>query len=127
MPDEHNPQILQHDTGQNILHTNQVDTTEFLQNPGTPLFNKISNPSQTATIQNESKLSGETTNIPQSITITDGSSIVQIPVHNITQILVNDQTSNETTHNTNKDNTSTLSTSKTLTRTSTITNYTTIL
>ena len=32
--------------------------------------------SETATIQNRSELSEETTNIPQSITITDGSNIV---------------------------------------------------
>ena len=51
----------------------------------------------------------------QSITITDDSIIVQIPVQNITQTLVNDQTLNDTIQNTNQDNTSTLSTSDTLT------------
>ena len=37
-------------------------------------------PSETATIQNVSELSEETTNNPQSITKTDDSIIIQIPV-----------------------------------------------
>ena len=32
LPDELSPHILQHDTGQNTLHTNQDDTTERFQN-----------------------------------------------------------------------------------------------
>ena len=113
--DKYSPHILQHDTGQNILHNNQDDNTKFFQNPKTSQFNNVPDPSETATIQNVSEISEETTNNPQSFTITDDSNIVLIPVHNITQTLVNDQTPNDTIHNTNQDNTSTLSTSNTLT------------
>ena len=72
-------------------------------------------PFETATIQNVTEFSEETTNNPQSITITDGSNIIQYPVHNITQTHVNDQTPNDTIHYTNQDNTFTLYTSNTLT------------
>ena len=61
------------------------------------------------------EFSQETTDDPQSITITDDSNILQIPVHNITQTHINDHISNDTTHYPNQDNTSTLSTSNTLT------------
>ena len=96
MPDEHNPHILQHDTGQNILHTDQEVPTELFQNQETSHFNSISDPSETATTQSLSEK-------------------VQSPVHNITQTIVNDYTPNDTIHNTNQDNTSTLSTSNTCT------------
>ena len=115
MPDEHNPHILQHDTGQNISHTKQDETTEVFLNQETTHFNRIPDPSETATIQNVSEFSEESTNIPQSIAISDDSKIIQIPVHNITQTHINDHTSNGTTYNPNQDNTSTLSTSNTLT------------
>ena len=36
--------------------------------------------------------------------------MLQIPVHNITQNPINDQNQNDTTHKTNQDNKSTLST-----------------
>ena len=39
-------------------------------------------------------------NKPQSLTITTDPNILQIPVHNITQNPNNDQTQNDTTHNT---------------------------
>ena len=113
--DEHNPHILQYDTGHNISHNNQNETTELFQNQETTLFNTIPDSSETATIQNASEFSQETTNDPQSITITDDSNILQIPVHNITQTHINDHTPNDTTHNPNQDNTSILSTSNTLT------------
>ena len=87
----------------------------FFQNQEIPHFSHLQDPSEIATTQNESELSEETTNNPQSITITDDSNIVQIPVHNITQTFVDDQTANDTLHKTNQDNTSTLSTSNTLT------------
>ena len=102
MLDEYNPNILQHDTGLNILYPKQNHTTLQLNN--------IPDPCETATIQNVSELSEETTNNPQSITITDDSNIVQIPVHNITQNLIHDQTRIDTTQNTNRDNTSSLNT-----------------
>ena len=96
LPDE------QLDTGQNILHNNQIDTTELYQNQETPHFNNKQDPSDIATTQNESELSEETTNIPKSITIPNDSNKVQIPVHNITQPLIKDQTPNDTIHNTHK-------------------------
>ena len=80
MPDKHIPHILQHDSGQNILHTNQNDTTALFQNQETIHFTNMPDPSETATIQNVSELSEETTNNPQSITKTDDSNIIQIPV-----------------------------------------------
>ena len=55
----------------------------------------------------------ETVNDTQSLTITDDSNILQIPVHNITQNPIIDQNQNDTTHITNQNNTSTLSTSNT--------------
>ena len=115
MFDEHNTQILQQDIGQNILHSNQNATTELFQNQETTHFNNIPDPFETATIQNVSEFSEETTNNPQSITITDDSNIIQFPFHNITQTHLKDQTPNDTIHNTNQDNTSTLPTSNTLT------------
>ena len=90
MPDEHNLHILQRDTGQNISHTNQGDTTELFQNQEAPHFNNIPDPSETDTIQNVSELSEETMKNPESIKTTDDSNIVQIPFHNITQTLVNE-------------------------------------
>ena len=65
MPDEHNPHILQHETGQNILHTNQDDNTDLFQNQETQHFNTIPDPSESTTIQNVSELSEETTNSPK--------------------------------------------------------------
>ena len=106
--DEYNPNISQHDTGQNILHPNQDDTLELFQNQETPEFNiipdpqqitttlqDIPDPSETATIQNVSELSDETTKNRQSIIITNDSNILQTPVYNITQNSINDQTPND--------------------------------
>ena len=44
-----------------------------------------------------------------SLTITNYSNILQIPVHNKTQNPINDQIQNHTIHNVNQENTSTLS------------------
>ena len=115
LPDEYIPHILQHDIGKIILHTNQDDTTEVFRNQETSHFNNIPDASETATIQSVSELSEKTTPNPQSNKITDDSNIVQILVNNITQTIVNDQTPNDTIHNTNQDKTSTLSTSNRLT------------
>ena len=115
--------------GQIILHPNQDDITELFQNQETPQFNilpdtqkittilqNIPDPSETATIQNVSHLSKETTNDPNNpqITITGDSNILQIPVHKITQNTINNQTPNDAIHITNRDNTSILSTSNPL-------------
>ena len=67
--DEYDPEILQHDTGQNILHFNQDDTTELFQNQELQQFKKIPDeqkitttlqnvpdPFETATIQNVSEI-----------------------------------------------------------------------
>ena len=118
--------MLQHDTGQNVLHPNQDDNTELFQTQEFQHFNTIPDPqqvttmlqnipypSETATIQNISELFDETINNPQSITITNDSNINQLLVHNITQNPINDQTLNDAIQNTNQDNTSTLSISNT--------------
>ena len=52
-------------------------------------------------------------NNPQSLTIFTDSNILQILLQNITPSPIHDQTQNDTTHNPNHDNTSTLSTSNT--------------
>ena len=118
--------MLQHDTGQNVLHPNQDDNTELFQTQEfqqfktipdpqqvTTMLQNIPYPSETATIQNVSELFDETINNPQSITITNDSNINQLPVHNIPQNPINDQTLNDAIQNTNQDNTSTLSISNT--------------
>ena len=69
--------------------------------------------SVTATIQIVSELSDETGIHPQTLTITNDSNTLQILVHAITQSQNTTQNHNDTTHNTNPDNTSTLSTSNT--------------
>ena len=124
--EEFNPKILRHDTGQNTLHFNQDDHTELFQNQEQQQFNllpdqqqdtttlqKISDPSETATIQNVSELSDITVNNPRSFSITKDSNILQTPVHNMSQNTINDQNQNDTADKTNQDNTSTLSTSNT--------------
>ena len=118
--------ILQNDTGQNILHFNQDNPVELLQNQepqkfiiiqdpqqSTTTLPYVPDPSETATIQNVSELSDETITNPQSLTITNDSNTLQIPVHAITQSPNNTQNQNNLTHNTNPDNTSTLPTSNT--------------
>ena len=67
LPDEYNPHILQHDIGQNVLHTNQDDTTELFRNQETSHFNNIPDASETATIQSVSELSEKTSQNPQSV------------------------------------------------------------
>ena len=47
--DEYIPHILKHDTGQNILHFNQDDTTELFQNQDPQQFNIIPDPQQITT------------------------------------------------------------------------------
>ena len=72
----------------------------------------VPDPSETATIQNVSELSDETIINPQSLTKTNDSNTLQIPVHAITQSPKNTQNQNNIIHITNPDNTSTLFTSK---------------
>ena len=88
----------------NIIPDQQQDTT-ILQN--------VPDPSEIVTIQKVSELSDETINNTQSFTIPDDSNMIQIPVHNITQNTINYQDQDDPTHNTNQDNTSTLTTSST--------------
>ena len=80
--EEHNPTINQEPHQFNVVPYQQQDTTT-LQN--------VPDPSETATIQNVSELSDLFINNPQSLTITNDSNILQVPVHNITQNLINDQ------------------------------------
>ena len=123
---QYDPNILQNDTGQNILQFNQDRPTDLLQNQEPQQWNIIQgsqqitttlpdvpDPSVTATIQIVSELSDETGVHPQTLTITNDSNTLQILVHAITQSQNTTQNHNDTTHNTNPDNTSTLSTSNT--------------
>ena len=102
--DENYPNILQQDTGQNMLHFNQDDTTELFQNQEPQQFNivpdqqqdtttlqNVPDPSETATIQKVSELSDVIVNNTQSLTITNDSNILQLPVRNITQNPITDQ------------------------------------
>ena len=123
---QYDPNILQNDTGQNILQFNQDKPTDLLQNQERQQWNPIQgsqqitttlpdvpDPSVTATIQIVSELPDETGIHPQTLTITNDSNTLQILVHAITQSQNTTQNHNDTTHNTNPDNTSTLSTSNT--------------
>ena len=128
---DNNPNIIQHDIGQNNLHFNQDETTELFQNQEPQQFDilpdpqqvtstlqNVPDPSETATIHSVSvlyliKLFDITMDNPQSLTRTNGSNKLQIPVHNITQYPITDPNQNDTTHNTNQDNTSTISISNT--------------
>ena len=88
----------------NIIPDQQQDTTTLQIVP---------DPSETATIQNVPELSDVNVNNTQSLTITNGSNILQLLLHNITQNPNIDQNQNDTTRNVNQDNTSILSTSNT--------------
>ena len=124
--EEYNPSILRHDTGQSNSQFNRDDHTELFQNQepqqlkivldqqqDTTTIQNVLDPSKTATIQNVSELSDITVNSRQSFTITNDSNMLQKPVQKITENTISDQNQNDTTQNTNQDNISTLSTSKT--------------
>ena len=79
MLDEYIPNMLQNDTGQNVLHPKQNDNTELFQTQEFQQSNTIPDPqqvttmlqnityqSETAAIQNVSELFDETINNPQS-------------------------------------------------------------
>ena len=87
--------------------------TVYTPQQNTKTLPHIPDPSETATIQNASEISGKTTNNPQSLTVTIDSNIVQIPVHDITQNTLPHQNQYNTDININQDNTSTVSTSDT--------------
>ena len=119
--------MLRPDNGQNTLHFNQDNHTEQFQNQepqqfiivpdqqqDTTTLQNVPDPSETATKQNVSELSDVTVNNTQNFTKTNDSIMKQIPVHTITQYPITDGNLNDTTHNTNQDNTSTLSTSNIL-------------
>ena len=107
----------------NLFHTQ----TPQQSNPLSPQIPQVSdlqhiNPSDTATIHDTSELSDETeqpeeqteqtVQNTQSLTVTNDSNLLQIPIHHITT----DKTTNQnqdTTSNTTHDNTSVLSTSHT--------------
>ena len=79
----------------------------------TSTLQNVPDPSETATIHNVAEIFDITMENLQSLTITNGSNKLQIPVHSITQYPIKDPNQNDTTHNTNQDNTSTISTSNT--------------
>ena len=122
--EEYDPNILLHDTQQATSHFYSDDQIEHFQNQEpqqlhtvqipqqeTNTLQTIPDPSETATIQNASEISDITINNPQSLTVTNDSNIIQVPVHYITQNTHQNQ--NNTDINTNQDDTSTLSTSDT--------------
>ena len=111
-PDKNNLQMILHDTRHDTSYSNQHEITNLFQDQEPTHSNTIPDPSETATIQNTSELSQETTNDPQIVT--DDSNIIQIPVHTIIQTNINNPPSNNTTPNPHEDTTSTLSTSNTL-------------
>ena len=84
------PNVLQHDTGQNILPSDHGGTTEVFKYQDPRQFNIIPDPqkdtttlqnapepSKTTTIQTVSELFDITMNNPQSLTITNDSKILQ--------------------------------------------------
>ena len=112
---EYEQNILQSDTKQNVLqfqnpqsqqdnvrHNQQKDTSQNLQD-----F------SDTDTIQNVSELSDIKTNNPKSITATNDSHVLQVPVRKVTQITNDDITRNPNEYLT-QNSTSILSTSNTI-------------
>ena len=87
--EEYNANIL-HDSGQNNLHFNQEDHTEVFQNQepqqlnivpdqqqDTTTLQNVPDPSETATIKNESELPDITINNSQSFTKINDSNILQ--------------------------------------------------
>ena len=73
----------------------QLNTVPDQQQDTTTLRN-LPDSSDTLTVQNVSKLSDTTTNIPQSFTVTNDSNVLQIPVRNVTQNTKNDQSQKNT-------------------------------
>ena len=70
-------------------------------------------PSETATVHNVTELSEERIQNTESFTITNDSILIQVPTHNITPDITNNQNQDNITLNTTQDNTSILSTSNT--------------
>ena len=123
---EYNPNTLQHNTGQNLLHLNQDENIELAppQDPqqlnivshqyqDTNILQNESDQSETVTIQNVSEISDATLNNSHSVTITDDSNAIQIPVHHITQHITTDPNQYNPNNNPDQENISTLSTSNT--------------
>ena len=95
---EYYRKILRPDTEEDTFHFHSDDHSELFQNQepqqlhivqvpqqDTKTFKNIPDPSETATIQKVSEISDITINNPKSLTVTNESSILQIPVHDITQ------------------------------------------
>ena len=86
-----------------ILHFNQNDTAELFQNQEPQQFNEVHDQQDTTTLQNVpdlsetaiirivSELSDVIVNNTKSLTITNDSNILQIPVRNITQNPIYDE------------------------------------
>ena len=126
-PEEQTSNVVPQYTRQHSVQSEQDDLVNFFQNqqpqqvkplyPQLPQASDIQqlNPSETATIQNASEFSEKTVQTlqtTQSLTITNDSHFIQVPIHNITP----DETNNQNQDNilsTTQDNTSILSTSHT--------------
>ena len=123
-PEEQTSNVEPLYTRQQSEQSEQEDLTNLFQNSDPPqeqplylTLSQISdiqqpNPSETATIQDTSEFSEETVKNTRSFTITDDSSLIQIPTQHITQNVFNNQ-NQDNTLTTNPDNASVLSTSNT--------------
>ena len=126
-PEEQNSNGVPQYTRQHSVQSEQDDFINLFQNPEphqlNPLYPQLPqvsdiqqlNPSETATIQNASEFFEETVQTvqnTQSLTITNGSNLIQVPTHNITQDETNNQ-NQDNTLSTTQHNTSVLSTSHT--------------
>ena len=129
-PEEQTSNVELPYTRQHSVQSEQEDLTHLFENPEPrqlhPLYPPLpqvsdiqqTNPSETATIQNESEFSEETVQTvrnTQSLTITNDSNITQNPSHNITQdeTLGRKNQNQDNTLSTTQYNTSVLSTSHT--------------
>ena len=121
--EHHDPSILQPKPQQDTFYSddnleqfqNQEERLHTVHNPQqeTNPPQHIPDPSETSTVQNASEIFDTTINNPRSLTITNGSNIVQIPVRNITQNVLTNQNQSNTNININQDSTATVSTSDT--------------
>ena len=123
-PEEQSSNVVPQYTRQHSVQSEQEDLANLFQNPELhqlkPLYPQVPqvsdiqqlNPSETATIQNESEFSEETVQNTQSLTITTDSINIQVPTHKFTQDETNNQ-NQANTLSTTQDDTSVLSTSHT--------------
>ena len=110
-PEEQTSNVVPQYTRHYSVQPEQEDLTNPFQNLDphqlNPLYPQLSqdfdtqqlNPSETATIQNTSEFSEETIQTEQnlqSLTITNDSNLIKVPIHIITQDEINNQNQNDT-------------------------------